>query len=73
MQVYPNPAATAATVETASPTRLTLLDLTGRRVRTEPALARTHALDLSGLAAGVYLVRAESADGHTGVQRLVVR
>jgi hypothetical protein len=73
LNVYPNPATTAATVETAAPVRLTLLDLTGRLVRAEAALARTHQLDLRGLAAGVYVVRAETADGRAGVQRLVVR
>jgi len=73
LSVYPNPATAAATVETAQPTRLTLLDLTGRQVRADATLARTHALSLQGLAAGVYLVRAETAAGQSGVQRLVVR
>ncbi|GAA4013579.1 hypothetical protein GCM10022408_28380 [Hymenobacter fastidiosus] len=73
LSVYPNPAATRATVETAQPVRLTLLDLTGRLVHSAPGLARTHALDLRGLAAGVYVVRAETAAGQSGVQRLIVR
>ena len=72
ISLYPNPAAATATAETARPTRLTLLDLTGRVVRTAPALSRRHQLDLRGLAAGLYVVRCETADGQLGVQRLVV-
>ncbi|MBJ6110663.1 T9SS type A sorting domain-containing protein [Hymenobacter sp. BT523] len=73
LSVYPNPASASATVETASPTRLTLLDLTGRVVRTLDGAQRRHALNLSGLAAGVYVVRAVGADGATAVQRLAVQ
>ncbi|WP_310392839.1 T9SS type A sorting domain-containing protein [Hymenobacter sp.] len=71
--VYPNPATATATVETAAPTRVTVFDLTGRVVRAAGATQRRHALSLAGLAAGVYLVRAEGADGAAGVKRLLVR
>ena len=77
LSIYPNPAtatATAtATVETATPTRLTILDLTGRVVQTGAASLRRHALSLTGLAAGVYLVRVVGADGAIAVQRLAVQ
>ena len=73
LQVYPNPAAAAATVETAAPTRLALLDLAGRVVRPAGLAQRRHALSLGGLATGVYLVRAVGADGATAVQRLAVQ
>ncbi|KAA9333446.1 T9SS type A sorting domain-containing protein [Hymenobacter busanensis] len=73
LQVYPNPARATATVETGVPTRLTVLDLTGRRVRETTTAQRRHQLDLSGLSAGVYVVRVTSAtDGSIGMQRLVV-
>ena len=39
LSIYPNPATATATVETAAPTRLTVLDLTGRVVRTTPRCA----------------------------------
>ena len=73
LSIYPNPATATATVETALPTRVTVLDLTGRVVQAATAAQRRHALSLSGLAAGVYLVRAEGLDGATAVQRLLVR
>jgi hypothetical protein len=73
LSVYPNPAVATATIETAALTHYTLLDLTGRTLRRGDALARKHTLDLTGLAAGVYLVRAESSTGIAAVQRLLVR
>ena len=72
LSLYPNPAAQAATAETAHPTRLTLFDLAGRPVLAEATLARQHQLDLRGLAPGVYLVRATAADGSSTSQRLAV-
>jgi hypothetical protein len=73
LSIYPNPATASATVETATATRVTVLDLTGRVVQTVGAAQRRHTLSLVGLAAGVYLVRAEGADGAAAVQRLLVR
>ena len=73
LSLYPNPATATATVEAARPVSLTLLDLTGRVVRTAATPARQHQLDLRGLAAGLYLVRCQTADGQIGMQRLVVK
>ncbi|WP_223653033.1 T9SS type A sorting domain-containing protein [Hymenobacter psoromatis] len=72
LSLYPNPAAQAATVETAQPTRLTLYDLIGQVVLIDAAPLRTRTLDLRGLAPGVYLVRATAADGTSTSQRLAV-
>ena len=72
LSLYPNPATQAATAETAQPTRLSLFDLAGRAVLTESALLRSHHLDLSSLAPGVYVVRATAADGTSTSQRLAV-
>jgi hypothetical protein len=74
LQLYPNPATSTTSIEAAQPVRLTVLDLTGRRIRTIAEPARRHTLDLSGLAAGVYLVRAESISGEaTIIKRLLVQ
>ena len=73
LSIFPNPATATTTVETAAPTRLVLLDLTGRVMRPAGAAQRSHILNLNGLAAGVYLVRVVGADGATAVQRLAVR
>ena len=71
----PNPAraSTTVTVPTLTgPATLTLLDALGREVRTRPAApgARTE-FDLSGLAPGLYALRA-TAGAATATQRLVV-
>ena len=73
LSIYPNPATATATVETATPTRFAILDLTGRVVQTGSATQRRHSLNLAGLAADVYLVRVVDADGATAVQRLAVQ
>ena len=72
LSIYPNPATARATVETVVPTRVTVLDLAGRVVREGSTSQRRHELDLSGLAAGVYLVRAVAIDGTAAVHRLAV-
>ena len=64
---YPNPAAPEATVRLSRPVAGTLLDGLGRAVRQLPTAANQ--LDVRGLPAGLYLLRA--TDGATG--RLEVR
>jgi hypothetical protein len=69
--VYPNPTPTGQlTLELSgfrSTTQLAVLDALGRVVRSEKLPATTgvvtHALDLSGMAPGVYLLRLTNADG----------
>ena len=72
LRIYPNPATARATVETAALTRVSVLDLAGRVVRASGAMQRRHELELGGLAAGLYLVRAVGTDGAAAVQRLAV-
>jgi hypothetical protein len=64
---YPNPAAADASVRLSRPVAGTLLDGLGRTVRHLPTA--TDRLDVRGLPAGLYLLRA--ADGATS--HLVVR
>ena len=76
--LYPNPAPLGggATVElrgwTSGPATLTLYDVLGRTMRVTPAASGgTTYLDLSGMASGVYLLRAQ-APGQQASRRLVV-
>lgn len=73
LQVYPNPTTGRATVEAPRPVRVTILDITGRTVRQDDALNRTHTLSLTGLAPGIYLVRCQTATGEQAMQRLEVQ
>ena len=70
--LYPNPAHGQAIVELPYAARLEVLDLTGRRVRTQALPVGRQPLDLRGVAAGLYLVRATTADGRTATRRLSV-
>ena len=72
LRLYPNPARETATVETAQPTRLRLLDLLGRAVLPNQPAATRHQLNTSSLAPGVYLVQVLAADGTRATQRLAV-
>jgi hypothetical protein len=74
LSMYPNPAAPTAgvTIETAQPTSLRLYDRTGRLVREETTAQRSRSLSLSGLAAGLYLVRATAPDGTVATSKLLV-
>jgi hypothetical protein len=75
LRVYPNPASPieVVTVETAQPTSLRVLDLTGRLVRHDATLQRTRTLDLRGLAPSLYVVQATTPDGATTTQKLLVK
>jgi hypothetical protein len=72
LSVYPNPAAASVTIETAQPTSLRLYDRTGRLVREEATAQRSRTLSLSGLATGLYLVRATAPNGTVAISKLLV-
>lgn len=72
LSVYPNPAAGATAVDTDRPTRLRLLDLTGRVVLTDDTLTTSHQLDLRKLATGLYLVETITAIGTRASRRLAI-
>jgi hypothetical protein len=73
LSLFPNPARGGAIVRVpASPATLTLLDALGRTVRTRLAAANTEvAVDLAGLAPGVYALRVQ-VGAAIATQKLVV-
>lgn len=72
LAVWPNPARGTARVTLPSAARLRLLDARGRSRRAWSLPAGTHALDLGGLAPGLYALEAVDADARR-VARLVLR
>jgi len=76
-EVFPNPAVGQTNVSWSANLRvagLQLFDVHGRVVSEVSAAGRAAAtVDLSGLAAGVYLLRLRTSDGQAGVRRVVVR
>ncbi len=73
---YPNPFTDALTLDltalpAGSPVMITILDATGRLVRTLTLTgAQVQSVDLHTLASGTYVVRLTGADGFTATQRL---
>jgi hypothetical protein len=60
LSTFPNPATNALTVtvaHTGASAQLSLTDMTGRVLQTQPLTSQTARFDLSSLAAGIYLVR----------------
>lgn len=75
--VFPNPVADFATVRWSDglrPSEVQLYDLNGRKISsTVNTSGGSTELNLSGLAAGVYLVRVITQDGRAGTRRLIRR
>jgi alpha-amylase len=75
LQLYPNPAASqvqlSLSTPAAGPAQVRIFDPQGRLLRTAAFTGRTHTLDTSGWAAGVYFIRVQAGQ-RTAVQRLVV-
>lgn len=60
VSVYPNPATTMVKVNGTNATRIDVLDLAGRTIRTAEG---TNTISLNGLANGVYTLRITAAEG----------
>jgi hypothetical protein len=78
LEIYPNPVVRAATLSyalpEAEPVRLAVFDLLGREVAVLAEGVQPvgrHEVRLSGLAAGVYVVRIETGDGEEVFTRRV--
>jgi len=72
--VLPNPASDLVTIDgLTNVARIELVSVSGKTVRTEKVAAgRTSVqISLSGLAAGMYLIKATDAEGNTSIQKLV--
>lgn len=75
VSIYPNPAITTLnlTSTATSDFELSILDITGKVIKTEKMLDQTFTIDVSDLASGIYLLRLESNDGASKVVKFVKR
>ena len=64
IRVYPNPAQDFLRLETDTPLRASLFDLSGRQVLPSTAVETTTELDLSALPVGTYLLQSLTAEGN---------
>ena len=74
LQLHPNPATAQLTITASEPVRLTCYDLLGRAVPLpSSAIATTeNTVAVDQLAAGLYVVRATTADGRSTTQRVMI-
>jgi hypothetical protein len=72
LQIFPVPAESSLTLTAAVPMReVQILSTEGRHIRSEQNNGLSTTIDVSGLSAGTYLVRAFLSDGTTVVKRVV--
>ena len=75
VSIYPNPATTILNLTSTgiSDFELSILDITGKVIKTERMLDQTFAFDVSDLASGIYMLRLVSHDGSSKVVKFVKR
>lgn len=75
ISIYPNPATTILNLSSTgmSDFELSILDITGKVIKTEKMLDQTFTFDVSGLASGMYMLRLVSHDGASKVVKFVKR
>ncbi|MEO6831094.1 MAG: T9SS type A sorting domain-containing protein [Chitinophagaceae bacterium] len=71
VSIYPNPAATYFTVEGANGATITLSNAVGQVVKNFSLTTDKEVLDISGLAAGVYVLQLTDKTGNRGVTSFV--
>ena len=71
IRLYPNPATTTVTIETASPATVALIDLQGREIGFWQLEGGKTSLDLSHYPSGAYFIRTATPQGVT-IRKLVV-
>ncbi|OSZ78632.1 hypothetical protein CAP35_10395 [Chitinophagaceae bacterium IBVUCB1] len=70
LKVYPNPATTSITVQTANDATLQILDMKGALVK-EQYMHNTTTIDITRLQAGIYIARLTDADGNRSTARFI--
>ncbi|MCR4826295.1 MAG: T9SS type A sorting domain-containing protein [Bacteroidales bacterium] len=75
VSIYPNPATTTLNLSSTgtSDFELSVLDITGKVIKTERMLDQNFVFDVSGLASGIYMLRLVSTDGASKIVKFVKR
>ena len=75
ISIYPNPATTTLNLSSTgtSDFELSILDITGKVIKTEKMLDQTFTFDVSDLASGIYMLRLVSHDGASKIVKFVKR
>ena len=75
ISIYPNPATTTLNLSNTATSdfELSILDITGKVIKTERMLDQTFTFDVSDLASGMYMLRLVSRDGASKIVKFVKR
>lgn len=75
ISIYPNPATTALNLSSTEEMDFTvsITDIAGKTIREERVLSIQHALDVSGLSPGIYLLRMQTPSGASKSVKFVKR
>lgn len=75
ISIYPNPATTTLNLTSTgiSGFELSILDITGKIIKSERMLDQTFTFDVSDLASGIYMLRLVSTDGASKIVKFVKR
>jgi hypothetical protein len=75
VSIYPNPVTTTLNLSSTgmSDFELSILDITGKVIKTERMLDQNFAFDVSDLASGMYMLRLVSHDGASKIVKFVKR
>ena len=75
ISIYPNPATTTLNLSSTgiSDFEVSILDITGKVIRTERMLDQTFTFDVSDLSSGIYMLRLVSHDGASKIVKFVKR
>ena len=75
VSIYPNPAISVLNLSSTgiSDFEVSILDITGKVIKTERMLDQTFTFDVSDLASGMYMLRMVSHDGASKVVKFVKR
>ena len=75
ISIYPNPVTTTLNLSSTaiSDFELSILDITGKVIKTERMSDQTFAFDVSDIASGIYMLRLVSTDGASKIVKFVKR
>jgi len=72
VKFYPNPASGSVNIRTLEGANVEIYNIIGKLVKSEKTLSNDHAMDVSDLSAGVYLVRLTS-EGRSATKKLIIK
>ena len=73
ISIYPNPVTTSLNLSSTGVTdfEVSIMDITGKVIKSDRMLAQSFTIDVSDLSSGVYMLRLVSREGSTKIVKFV--